>query len=376
MTATDPTSALLRAALALDAGAPSAATLQDVQALHRDAEAEGERRLAACRDANDVEHALHAGMLGIELSLASRALESACDWQSRGNAGAARVNAAIARRQLLRAATAVNKPRVHTTSLGPDAPVIELPPDTPLPAAGEGAPAEAVAVAAQRNIAAYHREHERYYTTFQTERALDLYREGNKLKILAGVWLEPPGPDRQPPVDYARSEYHPVGSVDLNSRHAIGSIGVLYMEGPGETEPGEFVGMKNQLRGLAGASMRLGKWLTDKMHGAWRREQSVFGEGAPELGAARFVSISTNWLGARSMYLSGRVLSLGLALLARQDLSREGVRRDRAAAARIVLNAGWIVTMAGQVQAQSGLELSESDRSWTAFLEGLPPDAR
>jgi hypothetical protein len=365
------TSALLRAALALEEGQPPASVLNDVQALHRNADGEAERSLAACRDANDVERALLTAVSAIELSLAARAVESACDWQTRGNEAAARVNAAIARMQLLRCAAVLNKPVVSATPLGAGAPVIPLPPDPPMPPSKESAEPDAVAVEAQRNIGAYHREHERYYTRHQTERAAELYRDANVLKVLAGVWLGAPGPDERPDVDYSKSEYHPVGSVDLNSRHAIGHIGVLYMEGPGEVEPSELAVMKNQLRGVAAGTIRAGKWLTEKMHGAWRREQTVFKTQPPELGAARFVSICTNWRGSRFMHLSGRVLTLGLELLSRQDLSREGVRKDRAAAARTVLNAAWIITMAGTLQAQSGMDLSESDRSWTAFLEGL-----
>ena len=367
----NPTPTLLRAALELEEAGPRASVLADVQAAYAGTDGAAERALAACRDADDVERALHTAVAAIELSLAARALESAADWQSRGNAHAARVNAGIARTQLLRAATALGAPAVRATPLGPSGAVIVLPPEPPPPPAVAEPDPVAVAAAAQRNIAAYHREHERYYTQHLTQRAADLYRDGNVLKVLAGVWLGAPGPDRQPEVDYAQSEYHPVGSVDLNSRHAIGHIGVLYMEGPGETEPAELTVMKNQLRGVAGGTMRMGRWLTDKMHGAWRREQTVFGTRSPEMGAARFVSICTNWRGARFMHLSGRVLTLALELLARQDLSREGVRRDKAGAARTVLNAGWIVTMAGALQAQSAVDLSESDRSWTAFLEGL-----
>jgi hypothetical protein len=365
------TSGLLRAALALEEGGAPAAVLQDVQRLYRDTDAQAERELAACRDANDVERAAQAAVAAIELSLAARALESAAEWQARGNEGAARVNAAIARTQLLRAATVRSKPVVTATPLGPHAPVIPLPPDAPMPPRKDAGEPESVAVDAQRNIAAYHREHERYYTRHQTERAAAMYRDANVLKVLAGVWLDAPGPDRRPDVDYARSEYHPVGSVDLNSRHAIGHIGVLYMEGPGEVEPSELVVMKNQLRGMAAGTMRSGQWLTEKMHGAWRREQTVFRSQPVELGATRLVSICTNWRGSRFMHLSGRILMLGLELLGRQDLSRDAVRKDRAAAARVVLNAAWIITMAATLQAQSGTDLAESDRSWTAFLEGL-----
>jgi hypothetical protein len=40
-------------------------------------------------------------------------------------------------------------------------------------------------VAALDNIAVYHREHERYYTVHRYERAAELAREANQLKVVA-----------------------------------------------------------------------------------------------------------------------------------------------------------------------------------------------
>jgi hypothetical protein len=367
------TSALLRLALALDGeGELPPGEPRPVRALQREVERDAERGLSACRDANDVERVLRTAVAAIELSLAAQALDSADDWRTHGNADAARLNVGIARTQLLRAAGALSTPVVTATPLGAGAPLIPLPPDPPLAPSQPGdAEPDEVDVEAQRNIAAYHREHERYYARQQTEHAAQLYREANVLKVLAGVWLEAPGPDPRPDVDTTQGRYHPVASVDLNSRHAIAHVGVLYMEGPGELEPSELIVMKTQLRGSAAGAMRAGRWLAEKAQGAWQREQSLSATHSVELAAARLVSICTNWRASRFLHLSGRVLTLGLEVLARQDLSREGVRKDRGGAARTVLNAAWIITMAGSLQARCGMDLSESDRSWTAFLEGL-----
>jgi hypothetical protein len=367
------TSALLRLALALHEGPASSGALQDVQKLHRDLDREAERGLAACRDANDVERALLTAVAAVEVSLAAQALESADEWTTRGHESATRVNAGIACEQLLLAAGELEKPVVTASPLGAEAPPIPLPPEArtaPPPERGRAEP-DPVDIGAQRNIAAYHREHERYYTCDQVDRAAQLYRDANVLKVLAGVWLDAPGPDTRPDVDFTQGAYHAVASVDLNSRHAIGHIGVLYMEGPAELEPAELMIMKNRLRGSAAGAMRGGGWLAEKARSAWRREQNVFATQSPELAAARLVSVCTNWRTSRFLHLSGRVLTLGLELLSRQDLSREGVRKDRTVAARIVLNAAWIVAMAGTLQARCGMNLSESDRSWTAYLEGL-----
>jgi hypothetical protein len=373
---TELTTALLRSALALDDPALSTAVTKEVQALYRRVDEDAQSRLAACVDANGVERALRFAVAAIEASLAAQALDAAQEWHAGGNAAAARVNSALARRQLLRAAASLDKPLVSTTALPRGGPVLALPQGAGVPAPRDSLVEPGVDVSAQRNIAAYHREHERFYTAYQTEAALDLYREANKLKVLAGVWLDAPGPDSRPNVDYAREPYHPVGCVDLNSRHAIGHIGVLYMEGLDETEPSELVVLKNKLRATAMGSVRAGQWLVDKMYGAWKREQQVFLTQSAELGEARLNTIASNWRGSRTVHLAGRVLWLGMELLARQDFSREGVRRDREAAARIALNAAWIIAMAGQLQATSGLEMAENDRSWTAFLEGLPTAAR
>jgi hypothetical protein len=370
----DTTTGLLRAALALE-GEPSA--LADVkQGVHDTAGALHDRAEAAlrtCRDANDVERAVRDAVAAIELSLAARALESATEWQARAGAAgdpAARANAALGARQLMRAAAALNRPTVTVAKLAADAPVLPLPADANGPPSTQNALEGPVDLHAQRNIAAYHREHERFYTQAQCETAVDLFRESNKLKVLAGVWLGAPGADVRPAVDFSRDEYRAVGSVDLNSRHSIANIGVLFMEGEGE--PTELMTMKLKLRALAGATMRAGSWLSEKMQAAWKREQNVFSQHDAQAGAVRFNTIGTNWRGARYMHLAGRVLALGVELLSRQDLSSAGVRRDRAAAARVALNAAWIVAMAAQLEANSGMELADNDRSWTAFLEMLP----
>src|SRR5262249_6977894 len=63
-------------------------------------------------------------------------------------------------------------------------------------------------IAALDNIATYHREHERYYTVQKYERAVELAREANKLKVVSDLWLSgEKALPRYPGTDFNRAEF-------------------------------------------------------------------------------------------------------------------------------------------------------------------------
>src|SRR5262249_46969623 len=71
---------------------------------------------------------------------------------------------------------------------------------------------------AMNNIATYHREHERFYTVYKLEQAVELAQDSNRLKILADVWLS----DEVKAPNYGGTDFNdpafkPAGCDDLNA---------------------------------------------------------------------------------------------------------------------------------------------------------------
>jgi len=332
------------------------------------------RWLAGAPDADQVGAGVQFALAGIESGPAVKALETASQWSARQDAPqlAERVvtmNLELAQLCLLGALAQFSRGAAAERALQP--PVAEAgaegPPPAPPPPGGGAA--DGVDLAVLRNIATYHREHERFYTQAITETAVDLYREANKLRILAGVWLVAPAAEPTSGVDYRAPQYQAAGCVDLNALAAIPAIGVLFMEGEGE--PAEIRVMKAKLQGLAGAWLHAGQWLAGKMVAAWGREQALYRPELIELALPRFNTIATNWRGARQTQLAGRVLGLAVAALQGIQLQASAVRASRQETGGRLLHAAWIIVTAGQIQARNGAFLADNDRNWTAYLDGL-----
>jgi hypothetical protein len=220
-----------------------------------------------------------------------------------------------------------------------------------------------------RNIALHHRAHERYYTQHLAEAAVELYREANRLRIVAEAWID--GRDRaaSAEIDFADPLQQAAGCDDLNARAAIPAIGVLFMEGEGE--PAELRVLKMKLRASAGGARAAGQWLAAKADAAWAREQVLFG-GALVAGArARFNTIAANWRGSRELELAGRLLSAAASRLDAIDLRPSALRARRMASAQSLLEVSWIVAMAAQLNTGFAAQLADSDREWTSYLAVL-----
>src|SRR4051812_23929503 len=78
------------------------------------------------------------------------------------------------------------------------------------------------------NLATFHRDHEKYYSSAPREQAVALQRHGRTLQALADRWSKVV-PDT--PTPFSPFE----GAVDLNAAAATQLDGVLFMEG--EAEP-------------------------------------------------------------------------------------------------------------------------------------------
>jgi hypothetical protein len=222
---------------------------------------------------------------------------------------------------------------------------------------------------AMRNIATYHREHERYHTMSQLELAADLTREANRLKIVADTW-DRTGPDAgDAGVDYADARFRAAGCPDLNAVQAIAAIGVLFMEGEGQ--PAEIGALKGKLAGIGASLVGTGQWLAAKMDAAWERERVLLTPDLVDAAWPRFRTIVTDWRGAREMELVGRLLGVAVETLGRIEFAPAAVRGNQAQAARMLRTVGWIIDLAARLLARSASNLGENDEAWTQYLAVL-----
>ncbi|HVL56272.1 MAG TPA: hypothetical protein VM491_07195 [Burkholderiaceae bacterium] len=358
-----------------------AALAGEIGAIEQSLQSAADSRLGDTADADTIRAGATLAQAAIEVGPARKALETAAHWQQQSPPGSVldriiTINRRLASARLFAALKPLSQvghddampplPEATAGSAGSDAGAgAGTGPHGAAMASPGGAPLDVL-----RNIATYHRAHERFYSQNITESAVDLYREANKLLIVADVWLRGRDAATARGVDFSAPQYQAAGCTDLNALDAIPAIGVLFMEG--EAEPAEIRVMKAKLQALGGAWANTGRWLSDKMNSAWVREQAVFAPELIDAAQARFNTIATNWRGSRETALAGRLLNLAVAKLQQIGFRPTAVRADPAASGRRLLEAAWIIAIAAQIKARSAAELAENDRNWTHYLERLP----
>jgi hypothetical protein len=316
--------------------------------------------LKPSHDADQIRVGVMSKLTAIELHPAEKAVRTAARLQAAGvETKCADLMRELAKKRLLVACTfasevpmtlPVNVGTLELTESVASAWTGELPPD----------------LAILRNIASFHREHERYYTWQTANAAAELFREANRIKAIATTWLD----DKLPPSlagNFNDPRFAASGCDDLNAIRAIGSIGILFMEG--EQEPSEFLGLKAKLSSLGVSSVRSGQWLADKMEHAWTRESSLLRDDWIAAAEPRFGTIMTNWRGARRTELAGRCATIALEIMGSLDLRPAGVRSDLRRSGRRLLDAAWTLDYAAQVTGRSALDLSENESRWTQYLD-------
>lgn len=167
---------------------------------------------------------------------------------------------------------------------------------------------------AMLNMTAFHREHEKFYSTAPREQAVVLQRHSRTLLALADQWTT-----TAPSTASAFSPYE--GAPDLNAAAAMQLDGVLFMEGEGE--PGEIQHLKRDLRTFADDAAGAGEWLATAMQSSWDVAVVLLDidELADMLGERHRI-IANNWQGASMMSLAARILQRAADLLDRVDFSR------------------------------------------------------
>lgn len=217
---------------------------------------------------------------------------------------------------------------------------------------------------AMLNMTAFHREHEKFYSTSPREQAVVLQRHSRTLHALADRWTTTAAEDRP-----ALSPYE--GATDLNAPVALQLDGVLFMEGAGE--PGEITHLKRDLRIYADDASAAGEWLSTAMQSSWDIATVLFDidELADVLGERHRI-IANNWRGASVMSLAARILSRAADLLDRVDFSPAALRSDlngQHVSARRLHSAAELIDHAADLFSDFAGMVHDNERRWRVFRQ-------
>jgi len=213
-----------------------------------------------------------------------------------------------------------------------------------------------------RNLARYHREHEKFYARAPLEEALRLHQASGALRALAERWsnVEPRRPGAASPFS---------GAEDLNDDRATELEGILFMEGEGE--PAEIARIKGELTAAAEGNDAGGQWLSAAMETSWGAVEALgrYPELADLLGERHRI-ISNDWQAASLAQLVARHLERARSILERLDLSPAGVRADLGGPRSYpayLFAACELVDHASDLAAESAALVHENERRWRVF---------
>jgi hypothetical protein len=214
------------------------------------------------------------------------------------------------------------------------------------------------------NLAAFHREHEKFYAAAPREQAIELQRHARTLHALADRWSRP-----LPPHLPALSPYE--GAEDLNDRTAVQLDGVLFLEGQGV--PPELWRIERELRSRGEETLATGNWMSAAMQTAWDAATAllVFAPLADQIGERHRI-IANDWQAAGLNTVVGRLLARAAEILERMDLTPAGVRADLAGEARFphLLHAtAELIDRAADLLSESAGLVHDNERRWRIFHE-------
>ena len=215
---------------------------------------------------------------------------------------------------------------------------------------------------AMLNMTAFHREHEKFYSTAPREQAVTLQRHSRTLQALADQWTI-----TAPSTTPAFSPYE--GAPDLNAAAAVQLDGVLFMEG--EDEPGEIRHLQRDLRTFAEDAAGAGEWLATAMQSSWDLAVVLLDidELADMLGERHRI-IANNWQGASMMSLAARILERAADLLDRVNFAPAAVRADIAdqhTSARRLYSAAEMIDHAADLFSEFAGIVHDNERRWRVF---------
>jgi len=219
-------------------------------------------------------------------------------------------------------------------------------------------------LAVVKNLARYHREHEKYYSEAALVDAVSLQRTARTLTALAERWASAEPTAEPPPSPYA-------GTPDLNDDRAIETSGVLFMEGEGE--PAEISRIKAELETVAASSEQAGSWLAAAMESSWSMAEALLAyPRLADLLGERHRIIGNNWQNACTAQLIARYLRRAVTVMERIDFSPAALRKDLAGsrtAAAYLYAAAELISHAADLSAASSVLTHEDERRWRVFRE-------
>lgn len=222
-----------------------------------------------------------------------------------------------------------------------------------------------------QNLARFHREHEKFYSSAPLEGAVRLQGASRILKTLADRWKTIiPAPSG------AQSPF--AGAEDLNETANIQETGVLFMEGGGE--PAEITRLKRDLDLTASDMAEIGNWLANAMESSWEFVRVIIPDPAlASVLGERHRIISNDWLAASMCTLLSRLLRRSLDILQVLDFSTPAVRADLSGQQTYpayMYSASELIARAADLAAESALLIHDNERRWRLLLERLTEVAR
>jgi hypothetical protein len=236
------------------------------------------------------------------------------------------------------------------------------------------APQDKALLQAISNLAEYHREHEKFYSSAPREQAVVLQRHARTLLALADRWSVVQASERPVLSPYEATE-------DLNALDATALDGVLFLEGEGR--PAELTRLIAELRGFAAEAMRAGEWLAKAMEASWELAAALVRiDPLCDVLGERHRIIANDWQAADLTVLASRILQRTAEILDAVDFSPAALRADlagsRVTAGQMYSVAEMIDHAAELLSVAAGTEL-DSERRWREFRfrvqELLVPDA-
>jgi hypothetical protein len=214
------------------------------------------------------------------------------------------------------------------------------------------------------NLAHFHKEHERFYSSSPLDTAVRLQRHARTLQALADRWG-----DVVPSTRTAGNPYE--GAEDLNSEAAIALDGALFMEGEGR--PVEITAMIRELRTDAEGFTGGGEWLAHAMESSWKVAAATLeiDELADVLGERHRI-ITNDWLAAHMQSVTAQMLFRAAEMLERIDFTPAALRTDLAGARvspRRMHSAAEVISRAADLCCESSRLVHDNERRWRVFRE-------
>ena len=212
------------------------------------------------------------------------------------------------------------------------------------------------------NLAAFHRDHEKFYAVSPREEAVALQRHARTLQALADRWstVSPSHPAPLSPFE---------GAEDLNDPAALQLDGVLFMEGEGE--PAEITRLVRDLRATADDQIATGEWLASAMQASWDVALALVEiEELADMLGERHRIIANDWQAAGLSTLAGRVLLRAADILDRVDFSPVALRADLAGPASSpgrLYSAAELIGQAADLLSDSAGLVHDNERRWRMF---------